>query len=144
MKNNYLKSLALFLLSFTMFACSGPQPHLFAFKVSPGEAIGITRGVLRNLGYKIMIFDREAGIIKTTPRKFYSPKDDTEIAYQLIVTLTRPHEMRVKIAPKAAVEYRDEIMESVVIAFGEAGIKAKYIPPPRNRNPKRRFRPWRH
>jgi hypothetical protein len=119
-----------------MIGCSGPQPHLFVYKYSQPEALKACRTSLVELGYKIAVFDVSAGVLKTVSQKFISPEDDTWVNHQIVITLTRAHEMRVKVVPKKAIEYRDEIMEPIVKAFEEAGIHAKYIPPPRPR-------PWR-
>ena len=122
--------------------CSGPQPHLFAFKYSQPEALKASRVTLAKLGYRTSVFDVAAGVLKTVPRRFVSPKDSTWIDHQIVITITRAHEMRVRVTPKKALDYRDEIMEPIVAAFKNAGIHAKYLPPPRPR-PWRRPGPYR-
>lgn len=130
------------LLIIFLIGCSGPQPHLFVYKFNQKEALDIARSVLRQLDYKIAVFDRQAGVVKTALREYSIQENDETVVYQIVITLTRPHEMKVKVAPRAAVDYRDEILEPLVQDFDEAGIKAKYIPPPRRRPWKRPTPPY--
>jgi len=113
--------------------CSGPQPHLFVFKYNQAEALTACRISLAEVDYKIAMFDVAAGVINTEPQKFISDKDSSWVDHQIIITITHAHEMRVRVTPNNAIEYRDEIMEPIVKKFEEAGIHAKYIPPPRPR-----------
>ena len=130
------------LLFIILIGCSGPQPHLFVYKFNQKEALEVARSVLSQLHYKIAVYDRKAAVIKTKPREYLNQEKNETVVYQIVVTLTRPHEMRVKVAPRAAVDYRDEIMAPVVQGFDEVGIEAKYIPPPRRRPWKRPTPPY--
>ncbi len=138
-----LGKLAIVLLLIIVFVgCSGPQPHLFGYKFNQKEAMEVARTVLRQLDYKIDTYDRQSGVIDTKPREYSIPEKNEIVVYQIVVSLTRAHEMRVKVVPRSAVDFRDEIMKPIVNGFDEAGIEAKYIPPPRRRPWKRPTPPY--
>ena len=117
------------LLAIALLACAGPKPHLFVYDYTPPQALRMCRQVLREQGYRMAIFDVAAGVLKTRPREFVGEERGT-VRYQIAITITRRHEMRIRVIPSVAMAYRDQIMELLMEPLREAGIHPQYIPPP--------------
>ncbi|MBD3287207.1 hypothetical protein GF337_00245 [candidate division KSB1 bacterium] len=130
-----LTGIVIMLFIIILADCSGPQPHVFKYRFTQEKAMETANSALRQLGYKIEVFDRQAGLLKTKPRQFSASDENGDIIYQIVITSKQASEMRVKVTPRDAVDYRDEIMDPIVEKFDEAGIEAKYVPP-------RRGQPW--
>jgi hypothetical protein len=88
------------------------------------------REVLRNQDYQMAAFDEPAGVITTEPREFQGQYGET-VRYQIAVTIINPRELRIRVLPPAALDYRDQIMETLLEPLEKVGVRATYIPPPR-------------
>ncbi|KPL18115.1 MAG: hypothetical protein AMJ92_09525 [candidate division Zixibacteria bacterium SM23_81] len=117
------------LLTIGFLACSGPKLHLFGYDYTPPQALRICRQVLMEQGYQITVFEMTTGVVKTTTRDFVGEKGET-IRYQIVITQTKPHELRITVIPRTVLAYRDQIMESLIGHLKQAGIYPRHIPPP--------------
>jgi len=118
------------LLTTTLLACAGPQPHRFVFDYSPPQALRMIREVLRAQGYLIAAFDEPAGVITTEPREYEGQEGET-VRYQIAVAIINPKELRIRVLPPAVLDYRDQIMETLLAPLEKVGVRTKYIPPSR-------------
>jgi hypothetical protein len=121
-----------FLLTSTLLACAGSQPHRFVFDYSPPQALRMIREVLRDQGYRIAAFDESAGVVTTELREFEGQEGET-VRYQIAVTIINPQELRIRVLPPAVLDYRDQIMETLLAPLEKVGLHPKYVPPPRSR-----------
>ena len=125
-----VRMVILLLLTTTLLACAGPQPHRFVFDYSPPQTLRMIREVLRDQGYRIAAFDEPAGVITTELREFDGQEGET-VRYQIAVTIINPQELRIRVLPPAVLDYRDQIMETLLAPLEKVGVRATYIPPPR-------------
>lgn len=119
----------LILLTTGFLACSGPKLHLFGYDYNPLQALRICRQVLIEQGYQIAVFETATGVVKTSTREFPGERGET-VRYQVVITQTKPHELRITVIPRTVLAYRDQIVESLIGPFTQAGIYPKHIPPP--------------